>query len=389
MLGTALAIKMIAYIAIGPWAAALAGITDRRRLLVGLDFVRVPIALALPFVSAEWHVYLLIGLLQSASALFAPTFQATIPDILTEERDYTRALSLSRLAYDLEALASPAIAAALLAVIPFHGLFAGTAAGFLASALLVLSVRLPSPQPAPGRGWLARAKAGFVIFARTPRLRGLLALNLAVAAPGAIVLVDTVLVVREVLARPAQDVAVALACFGTGSMGAAVVLPRLLDRLSDRAVMLAGGLSAPLVLAVLVAWPPGWPALLAAWTLIGLCYGALLTPTGRLLRRSAAPGDRPALFAAQFALSHAAWLVTYPLAGWTATQGGLPLAFGALGTIGLAAALAAALLWPAGDPVAIEHHHDLPPEHPHLAGGSRRHSHPYVIDALHPRWPRG
>jgi hypothetical protein len=39
----------------------------------------------------------LIFLLQAASAGFTPTFQATIPDILPDEKDYTRALSLSRL----------------------------------------------------------------------------------------------------------------------------------------------------------------------------------------------------------------------------------------------------------------------------------------------------
>lgn len=150
---------------------------------MALDLVRVPLALALSFVSAAWHVHLLIGLLQSASALFSVTFQATIPDILTDERDYTRALSLSRLAYDLEALARPAIAVALLTVMTFHAPFAGTAAGFIASALLVLSVRLPSPQPVHDRGWLARAKVGFVVFVRTPRLGGLRALNLAAAAP--------------------------------------------------------------------------------------------------------------------------------------------------------------------------------------------------------------
>jgi len=32
------------------------------------------------------------------------SIQATIPDLLPEEKDYTRALSLSRLAYDLESL---------------------------------------------------------------------------------------------------------------------------------------------------------------------------------------------------------------------------------------------------------------------------------------------
>ncbi|WP_439579483.1 MFS transporter, partial [Elioraea sp.] len=329
---------------------ALAGMVDRRRLLVALDLVRVPIALVLPFVSAEWHVYVLIALLQSASALFSPTFQATIPDILTDERDYTRALSLAHLAYDLEQLASPALAAVLLTMVPFHALFAGTAVGFLVSAAFVLSVRLPAPAPVGRAGWLARATAGFVVFLRTPRLRGLMALNLAAAAPGAIVLVDTVLVVRVLLGRPEQDVALALACFGAGSMTAALALPRLLDHLPDRTVMLAAGMAAPVLLGALAAVELRWTVLLAGWVSIGLCYGTMITPMGRLLRRSAAPDQRPGLFAAQFTLGHLAWLLTYPLAGWLATRHGVATAFGVHGALGLAGALAAALLWWRADP---------------------------------------
>ncbi|MEZ1842518.1 MFS transporter, partial [Pseudomonas putida] len=83
---------------------------------------------------------------------FTPTFQATIPDILPDEDEYTKALSLSRLAYDLESLISPMLAAALLTVISFHNLFAGTVLGFLVSAALVVSVRLPTTVPGPRRG---------------------------------------------------------------------------------------------------------------------------------------------------------------------------------------------------------------------------------------------
>ena len=106
--------------------------------------VRAAVALFLPFVTEAWQIYMLIFLLQSASAGFTPAFQATIPDVLPDEKDYTRALSLSRLAYDLESVASPMLAAALLGVIPFHGLFGGTVVGFLASAALVLSVAAAS-----------------------------------------------------------------------------------------------------------------------------------------------------------------------------------------------------------------------------------------------------
>src|SRR5947207_8121610 len=43
-----------------------------------------------------------------------------------KEADYTKALSLSRLAYDLESLGSPALAAVLLTVVSFHSIFLGT-----------------------------------------------------------------------------------------------------------------------------------------------------------------------------------------------------------------------------------------------------------------------
>jgi len=92
VLGTALAIKMVAYVVLAPIAAAFAERLPRRAMLVALDLIRAGVALALPFVTEVWQVYALIFLLQAASAGFTPTFQATIPDILPDERDYTRAL---------------------------------------------------------------------------------------------------------------------------------------------------------------------------------------------------------------------------------------------------------------------------------------------------------
>jgi len=110
-------------------------------------------------------------------------------------------------------------------------------------------------------------------------------------------------------------------------------------------------------------------ALLPLWLVLGIGYSMVGTPTGRLLRRSAHAEDRPALFAAQFALSHACWLLTYPLAGWLGAEAGLPASFGVLAGIAAAAAGAAAWLWPAGDPDVVPHvHRDLARGHPYLAG---------------------
>lgn len=398
VLGTALAIKMVAYVGIAPVAGAFVHLVPRRALLVALDLLRAAVAACLPFVTEVWQVYVLIFLLQSGSAAFTPTFQATIPDILPDEAEYTKALSLSRLAYDLEALASPAIAAALLGVIGFHWLFGLNALGFLASAALVLSVVLPSPKPPTSAesAW-GRTTRGARIYLATPRLRGLLALNLAVAAAGAMVIVNTVVLVRAGFGLGESEVAWTLAAYGLGSMVASLALPRLLgERMTDRTAMLAGAalLVAGLLLAPLM---PSWPALLPVWALLGLGNGLVLTPGGRLLRRSAHPGDRPALFAAQFALSHACWLLTYPLAGRLGAAIGLGPTFLVLAGIAAAGVAGAARLWPRHDPEEMEHDHaGLPADHPHLraahatsaAAAGVRHRRGFVIDDLHPRWPQ-
>lgn len=392
VLGTALAIKMIAYVGVAPIAAAFADRLPRRTMLVMLDLIRACVAIALPFVNEVWQVYVLIFVLQSASAGFTPTFQATIPDVLSEEKDYTRALSLSRLAYDLESVVSPMLAAALLTVISFHSLFAGTVVGFLASAALVVSVTLPSPKPAERRGIYDRTTRGLRIYLATPRLRGLLALNLTVAAASAMVIVNTVVLVQARFGLDQRSTAMALAAFGAGSMIAALALPRLLDNIPDRRAMLAG--AALLVVGLFVGVAiPGYALLLPLWFALGLGYSLTQTPSGRLLRRSAQPEDRPALFAAQFALSHACWLITYPVAGWAGAKAGLPATFAVLGAIAALAVLAAKRLWPAHDPVEIEHVHEaLNDNHPHLAGAApagsgHRHAHAFVIDGDHTKWP--
>ena len=393
VLGTALAIKMIAYVGGSPVAAAFAERLPRRTMLVALDLVRAGVAVFLPFVTEVWQVYVLIFVLHSASAAFTPTFQATIPDVLPNEKDYTRALSLSRLAYDLESVASPMLAAALLSVISFHSLFAGTVIGFLGSAVLVVSVVLPSPKPTQPRGIYDRTTRGLRIYLATPRLRGLLALNLAVGTAGAMIIVNTVVLVQGQFGLTQQETALALAAFGGGSMIAALALPRLLEKIPDRTAMLSGAaiLVAGMFLGPLIS--SYWP-LLVMWFVLGLGYSISQTPSGRLIRRSADAVDRPALFAAQFALSHACWLITYPIAGRVGAAMGLPFTYLLLGVIGAAALLAAVRLWPSHDPDVVQHTHtDLPDDDDHVADAvwseaGYEHSHGYVVDDRHPKWPK-
>ncbi|GAA2396314.1 MFS transporter [Mycolicibacterium llatzerense] len=400
VLGTALTIKMIAYVTVAPIAAAYADRVPRRLMLVALDLVRATVVVAMPFIDQVWQIYLLIALLQTASAAFTPTFQAVIPDVVTDENDYTQALSASQLASTMESLLSPVLAALALTVMSFHWLFAGTVIGFLLSAALVISSRIPDAKPSDRRSIWDRTAAGIRIFAATPRLRAVLALDLVVAGCGSIVMVTTVNYVRDALSRPQADVAWLLAASGTGTMIVALVLPPILHRISERPVMFCGAAVLLIAAASAVALstasgPQRWTAALFVWWFIGSGMSLIVTPVGRVLRRSSSPADRPAIFAAQFSLSHLCWLLTYPIAGWGATLLGFTTTWAILAGIAVAGALAAIFAWPRHDPEEIAHTHDaattsddhLSHDATPLGNGLFEHAHTFMIDQDHLRWP--
>lgn len=410
VLGTALALKMIAYVGIAPFVGGIAHRLPRKAFLIALDVARAAFVLCLPFVDAVWQVYVLIFVLNACSAGFTPTFQATIPDVLPDEARYTRALSLSRVAYDLENLVSPTVAAILLTVASYDALFAANSAAFIVSALLVFSVTLPKAAPSDRPvGVLVNLTFGVRSYIATPRLRGLLLLSLAVAAAGAMVIVNTVVYVRGYLGGSDTDTALAFAAAGAGSMLAAVLLPLVLERHPERPVMLAGGLLMSLGL-ILGLTRPGFLMLLPIWFLLGVGSSLVQTPAGRLLRASCQPSDRSAFFSAQFALSHACWLLTYPLAGWFGAEVGLPGAFAILAGLVIVATAAAVRVWPVETTAELEHvHEELDHEHLHVHDGHHqhehegwegpephghphrheplKHKHAFVIDLHHPRWP--
>lgn len=348
VLGTALTIKMLAYVGVAPVVAALTGHLPRRLVLIAADVLRAAVAVSLPLVTEAWQIFILIFVLQAASATFTPAFQAVIPEVLRDEVQYTRALSLSRLAYDLEALVSPMLAAALLTVISYNNLFVGTFLGFVGSATLVVATRFPKTLPSEPAPFFVRLTSGVRVLWRTPELRSLIAMNLVVATSTAMVIVNTAVLVQGFLGRPQADVALLLAAYGAGSMLVALVLPKVLDRIRDLKVMLAGAVAIPvgmIAAAIFTGLPAStgtWGAIVATWFFLGATTSLLLTPSARLLRRAADAGARPAVFAAQFSLSHACFIITYPLAGTLGALFGLPTAAAVLAMIG---GVAAALAW--------------------------------------------
>ena len=201
-----------------------------------------------------------------------------------------------------------------------------------------------------------------------------------------------------------------MAVSGAGAIVAARLTPWLLENyLSDRRLMLrAGGLLALSLLPAAV-FSVGLPLLALTWFVIGLGSSFILTAAGRILTRSCRKADRPAFFAANFALSHAAWLLCYPLAGWLGATD-FSMAALVLGLLAVAGLSYASWVWQPGDAEELWHEHDAQEhEHPHYhdehhqhehenwdgvephvhshVHGRIVHKHRFVIDEHHARWP--
>ena len=407
ILGTALALKMIAYVGLAPLAGAYAHLLPRRFTLTALSVCRAALVCVLPFVTQAVEIYAVIFFLNAFAAAYTPLFQATIPDILPDEREYTQALSLSRLAYDLENLFSPSLAAVALAFVSYNALFAFNGALFVAAAVLIVVSGIAAV-PAPARDVVAVDRLfGLRAYLRTPRLRALLALSFAVASASAMVIVNTVVYVEGRLGASESEVAVAMAFAGGGSMITALLLPRLLEYTKDRMVLLIGGV---LLACGLFAGSaaPGLYGVYAIWFVLGVGWSLIQTPAGRLIQQSCLPEDRPAYFAAHFSLTHVCWLVLYPLVGILGARFSLDAAFLATGGIAAVALLAGFVLGRderveishthAGLRHTHRHVHDEHHAHVHMGGADPAHSHAhsrtaivhrhrFTIDRHHPVWP--
>ncbi|WCR10534.1 MFS transporter [Paracoccus stylophorae] len=393
ILGFLLAVKMVAYVALSPLAEALLAGRSRKRVMVALDLARMALLVPMAYATQTWQIALLALGFFAVSSAFTPIFQSVIPDLLPQERSYGRALVWSRLAYTMESVLSPVIAAMALQLIAAQYLFWVAALAFAGSILAVLLTRFPARMPDRRKGpFVQRALTGLRIYGKTPRLRGLFVLNLALSLSMAWVLVNSVVLAGARLGDAERHFPILMAFYGLGAAVGAIMVPRLIEAFDERRVMIAGA-AIHAVLGLGIALPPSHAGYLALWTGFGLAASLVLTPGGLVIARSAAAAERPALFAAQFSLSHAGWLLAYPLAGLLAGLAGLEPALLMLSAMTLVLAGLGARVWPARDPVTREHDHpDLPDNHPHLRaiaahGPRHRHAHIFHIDDLHPDWP--
>lgn len=359
VVGAALTLRILAFVLFSPIAGVLADRVDRKSLLVAADVIRVALLGLFPFVTTVWQIYALIFAINAVTAFFTPTFEASIPDVVGA-RLYTRAVSLSRVAQDLEAAGGPLIAGVLIALVGVRWAFWFDSVTYVASAVLVLQSHVPRavrPTEAfPWRKFVPEVTYGTRLLLRVPALRQALVLHFAEATAGAAAIVATVAYAHDVLHRGNGAFAATMTALGLGSSAAALLAARYVERITRAAqqssqddtaaatsthlryhrwarhtMVLGGGLMAVALLPGVLR--PGLIFLMVLWALNGAGQALVAIPSVGLLAEHTDETERGRAYAAHFALTHLFWLITYPATGLLARALGVPLAFSLAGVM--------------------------------------------------------
>jgi MFS transporter, NRE family, putaive nickel resistance protein len=351
VIGNALTLRILAFLLFSQPAGVIADRASRKKILISADLLRFGLLALFPFITAVWQIYALIFVINAVTAFFTPTFEASVPEVAGNEQ-YVRALSYSRVAVDVEAVAGPAVAGLLVALLGVRWVFWFDAFTYLVSALLVAAAVVPRVTrgitPLSWRAFLTEITHGSRVLLREPALRQALTLSFAEATAGAAAIVATVAYVRDALGRGETAFAMVMAGLGLGSTLAAVMLGRATGRYergaNDRAVLhgrrhrwtaralLLGGLLLGLLLLPGVLMPSLFVFGLL-WILNGVGQALIAISSSTLLAEHTVAEERGRAYAAHFALTHACWLITYPAVGHAAAKWGAPVTFTAAGVV--------------------------------------------------------
>jgi MFS transporter, NRE family, putaive nickel resistance protein len=341
ILSTALTLRVITFVVVAPWAGMLADSLPRKLILGTAHLARMGLIALLPWVSQVWQLYSLIVGLNIFSALFTPTFKATIP-LVTAPEDYPQAIALTSATGQLLGILGPGLAGGLAAWLGLDQVFWLDALSFLIAALWILTLpgQLNPSQPDPSQAkpteqqeqpdqptlsvW-QNLTVGTTQLFQHPSLRYALGMQLVAAIIGAQILVNTVGYIEGYLHQSQVQYGWVMAAFGSGAMLTALLLGQWRPQPSTYLHLIFIG-ALILTLALLPAQVAGVYALMGLWLVAGAGESLVNVPTQTLLADLIAPNLQGRVYGAHFAWSHLWWVMAYPLAGWLGQQGSANIA---------------------------------------------------------------
>jgi DHA3 family macrolide efflux protein-like MFS transporter len=337
-------------------ASALGGpIVDRfsrKRIMVVADVVRAAAvgSLLLDSTPSLHHLYLVAAVLGLFGAVFQPSLQASIPNVVPPER-LVAANALVSATFQMAIMIGPLLGALLVAHLGLAPAFAVNALSFLVSAALVAGARIPKPRSKPAESPRQALIEGANFALRTKVVRGILLVTGMVMFAAAIRNPLEPLFIMRVLHGGTSALGLPPAVWGLGMLLGSTAAPAAARRWSCERLL---SISVALVgVAVLCASRSMvLSSLLGLWLLAGSGNAVGTIAYQSLLQYRTPDHLRGRIVAASETVLDVAYLAGVTLAGWLGLHASLRVALAVAGVGFLAAALTARLVLGKGVRVA-------------------------------------
>lgn len=324
ILASALTLRVTAYIIFSPFAGVVCEKFQRKQILLITQFARMAIVCMLPFVNAEWQVYGLIFALNIFAAFFTPTYRAIIPQIVDKEI-YREANGLSMATFQLLSVFGPALAGIVAVWLGAKQIFFVNGTTLLIAILFIITIPKAALQKGvdiadntvPKKTWGEVLKGIRLLFGNKI-VRFALSIEFISAIAGAMVLVNTVGLVKTSLQLDDKHYGWIMAVFGVGAAITAFLLGSL-DKTKTRSISLISGAVLIGVAISLANFVP-YSGLMFLWVLAGIGQTLADMPSETLIGENIQPKDQGKVYGAHFAFSHLWWAIAYPIAGFFGTK---------------------------------------------------------------------
>ncbi len=237
--GTAVGIRTLPILIIGPWAGVLADRIDRRKLVMFTQIYMAIAAVIFAFLVLAtdldadpvtgplkwWHAFIYMGVSGIAHSIVQPVRQAMVPNTVPL-KDLGSALALNGMAHPSMRIVGPAIGGLLIATLGFNWNFFIEAAAYVTIVLVYLPMKLPyrEERTTSGVSMLPSMREGLAYVVKE---RTILQLILMAFIPNLVfqpVVFVLPIFTTEVLGRGADAGGILAGAVGAGGIVAAVII---------------------------------------------------------------------------------------------------------------------------------------------------------------------
>ena len=366
--GGARALAVVLMMQVGP--AAVAGALggplidrfSRKKLMIVSDVVRAAAvaSLLLPGTVSAGHIYAVAALLGLFGALFQPSLQASLPNVVPSDR-LVAANALVNATSNTAITIGPILGGLLVAGLGPAPAFSLNAASFGLSAAFLIGLRLPQDGPEGSAGGHGAARAGKRsavhdlveggrYIARSPLVRGVMVVTGAVMLAAAVRAPLEPMFVLDTLHGGPGALGAVGGAWGLGMVLGSAASPALSHRWARQHLL---GLSIGLVgvCGLIASQANAIAPVLALWVLSGTGNAVGTVAYESLLQERTPDAVRGRVVAASEAVLDGSFLVGALAAGWVGTSLGTRPGYALAGAAFLAAGLLSHLLLARGVPL--------------------------------------